>query len=248
MSECHQLVSELKKQLKLHGVQYQDIARTLDLSEGSVKRLLAEGGNLSLERLGKICQLIGMDMAELFQLSATSHAGLQSLTHDQEKQLVEDKALLLVAVCVLNGYRFADILEQYHFSVPELIQKLAQLDRLKIIELQANNRIRLKISPSFSWLAGGPIQCFFQQQVQKAFFASHFNEDGEKLVMTTGLMSLPSNQRMQQRLQKLVSEFYATCREDENLSMNARHGTSMILAIRRWQFPLFDEFNPVQKS
>ena len=45
------VIKELKKQLKLHEIQYQDIAVQLDLSEGSVKRLLADGSNISLSRL-----------------------------------------------------------------------------------------------------------------------------------------------------------------------------------------------------
>lgn len=100
MSECQHVITELKKQLKLHGIQYQDIAYALNLSEGSVKRLLAEGSHISLERLATICQLIGMELTELFRLVADKQTLLSALTFEQEKQLVSDKALLLVAVCV----------------------------------------------------------------------------------------------------------------------------------------------------
>lgn len=47
MSECDQVIQALKKQLKARGVNYQDVAKALDLSEGSVKRLLANGGSMS---------------------------------------------------------------------------------------------------------------------------------------------------------------------------------------------------------
>ncbi|MBY8073004.1 helix-turn-helix transcriptional regulator [Vibrio fluvialis] len=247
MSECQHVITELKKQLKLHGIQYQDIARALNLSEGSVKRLLAEGSHISLERLATICQLMGMELTELFRLVADKQTLLSALTFEQEKQLVSDKALLLVAVCVVNGYRFDDMLQQYQFSEPQLIQKLALLDRLKIIDFLPGNRIKLRISPTFAWIAGGPIQRFFQQQVQEAFFRSYFSGNDEKLVMATGLMSLPSNQKLQQRIQKLVNEFYATCHDDQPLAFEDRHGTSMIVAIRRWTFPLFSEFESTTK-
>lgn len=92
------VIKELKKQLKLHDVQYQDIANQLDLSEGSVKRLLADGGNLSLQRLSKICELIQIDLAELFRLASISDLGLKTLTREQEQTIVSDKALLMVAV------------------------------------------------------------------------------------------------------------------------------------------------------
>ncbi|MEI8610671.1 helix-turn-helix transcriptional regulator [Enterovibrio sp. Hal110] len=242
MAECDQVVQTLKKQLKARGVNYQDVASALSLSEGSVKRLFANGGSLSLERLSAVCQLIDMEMGELFKLSSESSNQIAELTWQQEEELVADKALLLVAVCITNGYRFDQILEQYNLPETALIQKLAHLDRLNLIELQPDNRIKLKISPSFSWVAGGPIQQFFQQQVISAFFQSRFAGDEEKLVMSTGLMSLSTNYKFQQRIQRLVSEFYDSCNQDTDLTMHERHGTSMVVAMRRWTFPLFDEY------
>ncbi len=242
MAECDQVVQTLKKQLKARGVNYQDVASALSLSEGSVKRLFANGGSLSLERLSAVCQLIDMEMGELFKLSSESSNQITELTWQQEEELVADKALLLVAVCITNGYRFDQILEQYNLPETVLIQKMAHLDRLNLIELQPDNRIKLKISPSFSWVAGGPIQQFFQQQVISAFFQSRFAGDEEKLVMSTGLMSLSTNYKFQQRIQRLVSEFYDSCNQDTDLTMQERHGTSIVVAMRRWTFPLFEEY------
>ncbi|GAJ74966.1 LOW QUALITY PROTEIN: predicted transcriptional regulator [Vibrio sp. JCM 18905] len=249
MSESHTLIKELKRQLKLAGLHYIDVAQHLDLSEGSVKRLLAEGQHISLERLERICQLIGLEMAELFKLAAAHNKGLESLTLEQEKQLVDDKALLLVAICVVSGYQFEQIVQQYTFNELELVQKLAQLDRLNIIDLQPNNKIRLRISPTFKWQMGGPIQRFFQQQVQDAFFQSYFSGEDEKFSMAT-LMSVPTNKKLQQKLQKVIDEFYQACQSDSSLDMDEKHGTSLIIAMRRWTFPLFEpwERKPTQKS
>ncbi|MGY0615347.1 helix-turn-helix domain-containing protein [Vibrio sp. FJH11] len=239
MSESYALIKELKRQLKLAGLHYVDVAQHLGVSEGTVKRLLAEGHQISLERLEHICQLIGLEMAELFKLAASHNRGLESLSLEQERQLVEDKALLLVAICVVNGYQFEHIIEQYRFNEPELVQKLALLDRLNIIDLLPGNKIRLRISPTFQWQMGGPIQRFFQQQVQDAFFQSYFSAEDEKLTMATGLMSVPTNKKLQQKLQKVIDEFYLACQSDNTLDMNEKHGTSLVIAMRRWTFPLF---------
>ncbi|CAM2770523.1 helix-turn-helix transcriptional regulator [Vibrio mytili] len=239
MSQSQALIKVLKRQLKLSGIHYADVAKHLELSEGSVKRLLAEGHQISLERLERICQLIGIDMTALFMIAVSQDKRLDSLTLEQEKQLVEDKALLLVAICVVNGYQFNQIIEQYTFSTPELIQKLAQLDRLNIIELLPGNKIRLKISPNFQWQVGGPIQLFFQRQVQEAFFNSYFSSEGEKLSMATGLMSTQTNKKLQRKLQKVIEEFYQACDNDNELDMTEKHGTSLVIAMRQWTFPLF---------
>ncbi len=240
MSETYSLIKELKRQLKLSGLHYVDVAQHLEVSEGTVKRLLAEGHQISLERLESICQLIGLEMAELFQLAASHNKGLESLTLEQEKHLIEDKALLLVAICVVNGYQFEQIIEQYTFCESELVQKLAQLDRLSIIDLLPGNKIRLRVSPTFQWQTGGPIQRFFQQQVQEAFFHSYFSSEDEKLSMATGLMSIPTNKKLQHKLQKVIDEFYQACQSDNSLQMHEKHGTSLVIAMRPWTFPLFD--------
>ncbi len=249
MSESSDLIKELKRQLKLSGLHYVDVAQHLEVSEGTVKRLLAEGHQISLERLERICQLIGLEMAELFKLAASHNKGLESLTLQQEKQLIEDKALLLVAICVVNGYQFEQITEQYTFSESELVQKLALLDRLNIIDLLPTNKIRLRLSPTFQWQTGGPIQRFFQQQVQEAFFHSYFSAEDEKLTMATGLMSIPTNKKLQQKLQKVIDDFYHACQSDNSLDMSEKHGTSLVIAMRRWTFPLFQswERNPRKK-
>ncbi|CAE6950387.1 Cro/C1-type HTH DNA-binding domain [Vibrio sp. B1FLJ16] len=240
MSESYALIKELKRQLKLSGLHYVDVAQHLEVSEGTVKRLLAEGHQISLERLERICQLIGLEMAELFKLAASHNKGLESLTLEQEKHLIEDKALLLVAVCVLNGYQFEQIIEQYTFCESELVQKLAQLDHLNIIDLLPGNKLRLRVSPTFQWQTGGPIQRFFQQQVQEAFFQSYFSAEDEKLSMATGLMSIPTNKKLQHKLQKVIDDFYQACQSDNSLEMREKHGTSLVIAMRRWTFPLFE--------
>lgn len=239
MSSTRILINELKNQLKARGLRYCDIAEHLKLSEGSVKRLLAEGNQISLERLESICSLLDLDMSELFKLAYSKDSTLTSLTLKQEQRLINDKRLLLVAICVINGYQFQQIVQQYQFTKAELIQRLAELDRLNIIELLPENKIRLRISPSFRWQHGGPIQAFFQQQVKEAFFNSDFSGSDEELVMATGLMSIPTNRKMQQKLLKVVEDFYLSCQSDESLTIDEKHGTSLIVAIRKWTLPLF---------
>ena len=46
----------------------------------------------------------------------------------------------------------------YQFTEREALQYLIRLDRLKVIELQPGNRVRLLVSRHFSWRPGGPVQ------------------------------------------------------------------------------------------
>jgi len=238
MAQTPALISTLKKQLKAHGKTYVDVAETLELSEASVKRLFA-GENFTLQRLEAVCQLIGIELTELVVLMSQEQPQLMQLTLEQEKHIADDFILLMVALSVINGYTFADLVDHYKLSTTRCIQKLAELDRLKIIDLLPNNRIKLKVSPNFRWLPNGPIQRFFHEKVQQDFFNSRFDQDGEKLVVLNGLLSPASNAELQKKMQKLAREFNDIMQDDAALPMEEKFGTTMVLALRHWNFDNF---------
>ncbi|MFT6985184.1 MAG: DNA-binding Xre family transcriptional regulator [Psychromonas sp.] len=240
MSQTTILITALKAQLKAHGKTYGDVAKYLQLSQASVKRLFSEG-NISLSRLESICNMIELPLADLVLSMTIEHNKIDNLTLLQEQEIADDLVLLLVTICVINGFSFADLLQQYSLTEPECIQKLAKLDKLKIIELLPGNRFKLKISHHFAWLADGPIQRFFLQKVQQEFFNSHFKQPSEKLIVVNGLFSLSSNADIQKKMQKLSADF-VTCRnEDASLTMDQKYGTTMVLVLRQWDSSLFDE-------
>ena len=244
MGQTAVLVETLKQTLKSHGKTYRDVAAALALSEASVKRLFASNG-LSLQRLDDICQMMGMEISDLVQVMSGRAAKTMELSETQEQQVADDPLLLLVAVSVLNKFTFEDILAKYAISDTELIQKLAHLDRLKIIELLPKNRIKLLISPNFRWRENGPIQRFFQDEVGQEFFASRFDQRTESLVSVSGLLSLTSNELFQRKMARLAEEFADLQRDDERLPLSERHRTTMVLAIRQWEYGLFERLKRV---
>lgn len=241
MTQSQQLIKMLKQQLRAHNISYAMVGKALGLSEASIKRLFSKG-DLSLSRLEAIANLACLSLAELSQLAAADEAKLDALTEAQEQQVAAQPKLLLVAVCVINGFDFEQILQQYALTAPELIQLLAQLDRLGVLELLPNNRIRLKLSPSFTWRNGGPIQQFFHKNIKHEYFQSNFNGGDEELLVVNGLLSTAGNRAMQSKMRALLKEFAAQCDSEQNLPKNNRFGTSMVVAIRRWQPQLFRAF------
>lgn len=246
MSQVRILIHALKAQLKAHGKTYKDVANHLQLSQASVKRLFSEG-NISLARLESICDMIELSMADLVLSMTIENKKIDNLSLLQEQEIADDLMLLLFTVSVINGFTLDDILQYYSLSESECIQKLAKLDKLKIIELLPGNRFKLKISAHFAWLPDGPIQRFFLKRVQEEFFNSHFKQPTEKLIVINGLLSLSSNGEIQKQMQKLSSHF-AECRnEDAPLKMDQKHGTTMVIALRKWDSSLFDVIRKQKK-
>ncbi|WP_435235462.1 helix-turn-helix domain-containing protein [Psychromonas sp. PT13] len=240
MSQTTTLIKELKSQLKAHRKTYEDVAAHLKLSHASVKRLFSEG-NISLTRLESICDMMGITMAELVLSMTIESKKIDNLSLLQEQEIADDLQLLLFTVCIINGFTLIDILQEYSLTEPECIRKLAKLDKLNIIELLPGNRFKLKISTHFAWLPDGPIQRFFLKCVQQEFFNSHFKQPTEKLIVINGLLSLSTNADIQKQMQALGRSFAESRNEDASLKMNEKHGTTMVLALRKWDSSLFNE-------
>jgi len=243
MAQTQALVDTLKQSLKTHRLTYADIASRLEMSEANVKRMFAKN-RFSLQRLEQICQLMQMELSDLFVLYETSRQRINHLTEQQELELVGDAKLLLVAVSVRNQLSFELIVENYRISETECIQHLAKLDRLKIIDLLPNNRIKLRIDEHFSWLPNGPIESFFEREIQRQFLKSRFNGELEQRLFHFGLLGDASTQIMIEKMKALAHEFTELHRQDFNLSLPNRHNQGLMLAMRPWQF---DVFEPLMK-
>jgi DNA-binding Xre family transcriptional regulator len=241
MSQTREIINTLKKALKAQGKTYADVAVAIGLTEASVKRLFAQQ-SFSLARLDQVCQLLDIEVSDLIQLMNEQRQSLQQLTVEQEKELIGNMKLLIVAVSVLNRWTMDDILSWYTISEHECVRHLAKLDRLKIIELLPGNRIKLLVAPNFSWLENGPIQFFFQKKIGQEFFNTRFNRDDECLVVLNGMLSVQSNAEFQRKLKRLAREFDALNNDDAALELEERHGTTLVLAMRGWQYGLFKPF------
>ena len=167
---------------------------------------------------------------------------ISQLTLEQETLLVSDLKLLLVAVCVTNRWAFEEILDTYSLTEYELIRSLAALDKLKLIELQPNNRVKLLMSNDFSWIPNGPIHQFYESQVQSDFFKSRFSAAGEIRLFASGMLSRASNAILLRRIEKLVQEYRRFNDDDQSLPLNERFGTSMVIAMLPWELAAFEAF------
>ncbi|NOY62658.1 MAG: helix-turn-helix transcriptional regulator [Gammaproteobacteria bacterium] len=240
MAQTVPLINALKRALKAHGKSYKDVAVVLSLSEASVKRLFSEQ-SFSLQRLDQICQMMEMEISDLVQqMNSSAKTMLSSLSLEQEQQIAADIELLLITVCVLNRWTLQNIIDQFHLSSHRCIQHLAKLDRLKLIELLPNNRIKRRVASNFKWLENGPIQRFFQEKLEAEFFSSRFDKSHEQLIVINGMLAKSSNAVFQRKMENLAREFDALSHDDASLDFEQREGTTVVLAMRRWQYGLFD--------
>ncbi|MGZ5779902.1 MAG: helix-turn-helix domain-containing protein [Burkholderiaceae bacterium] len=233
MAQAGALIGALKNVLKARSITYAQLAKGLKLSEASIKRIFAEQ-SFTLERFDQICTFIGIEISDLARMVSHESATPSQLTLDQEAKLVSDTKLLLVAVHVLHHWSLEEITETYKLTKAECIRMLTRLDKLGIIDLMPNNKIHVRVAPDFSWLPGGPIQQYFRAQLQNDFFRSHFDQEGEKMIMMSGMLGDTSNTTIQNHMRRLSAEFTELHHQDLSLPFSERFGTSLILAVRPW--------------
>lgn len=238
MSTSADLVTVLKKELKSAQMTYADLALALGMAESSVKRMLAKG-DMPLSRIDEICRALKLDFAELARRVADMQPLVTGLTEAQEKAVVADKKLLLVAICVLSQWTLDQITASYRLSQAECIKYLAQLDRIGIIELKPLNRYRLKLAKTFRWRPHGAVMHYFRDNALLDYFSGGFDGDGEGLQLVHGSISPGLAPSFMERMQRVAQDFAQQHQADQKLDAKHREGYTLLLAMRSWEFEAF---------
>lgn len=237
MTEITQLLNTIKYQLKQQAKTYRDVAEALDLSEASIKRMFSQSSDapISLDRIIEISHYLGFSLAELAQEASLAQDKLSTLTPLQEKELVADSQLLLVAVCAINHWSLQDILQVYALSEPSCLKKLLKLDQLGLITLLPGNRIRLNISRDFDWLPQGPIKTYFKKEGLPDFLDAHFHQSKENFIFTHGMLTEAAAMKLQTEMRQLKRRFAELHAESLQSPLKKRDGMGLLMAMRPWE-------------
>lgn len=239
MPLAQRLVDALKKSLRTRGLTYAMLARELRLSEASVKRLFSRG-TFTLGRVEEVLRVLDLDFVELARMARGTDGAPAELSLEQETVLSRDERLLSVFWLLLNGWRFADIVEEFAITRTELTLALAKLERARLIDWEAGERVRLRVAKDFSWRAGGPVKKAYGLRVTAEFLRSRFAGPLELLRFEARELSPASAAVLKRKLERLVAEFAELADLDSPLPARRREGTGLLLACRPWAFSVVD--------
>lgn len=226
------LVDTLKRLLKARGMTYGELAGKIDMSEASVKRMFSQK-NFTLQRLDEILIASGIEFDELSAAQAAP-ALIQHLTLAQEREIIGDPRLLVVAVSAMNHIGFDDIVRYYDMSDLDVTRYLLRLDKIGFLELLPNNRVKLLIARTFSWIANGPIQTYFRHEAAGDYLDSRFDGPDEVLRLVNVMLSKQSSVALLERLKQVAAEFAQQHQHETRLPLEQRHAISFIVAARPW--------------
>lgn len=238
MSTTQDLVNALKLELKTAGMTYAQLGTRLGMAESSIKRMFAKG-DMPLSRIDEICRALKLDFADLARRVAEAQPLKRELTLAQEKAVVADRKLLLMAICCLSQWTFEQIVSTYDIAETECFRLLARLDKLEIIELRPLNRYRLRVSKTFRWRPHGPVMQFFRAHVVDEYFAGGFEGDDELLLLVHGSIGHSLAKPFAERLQRVAEDFAQQHLADQRLSAEQRKPYTLVIGLRSWWFQAF---------
>lgn len=238
MSSPDLILDALRARLRAAGITYKLLAERIGVSESSVKRMFGQK-DMALSRLAEICQATSIPLEELLRGALETRPELDALSLPQERSLVANPRLLLMAICCLGHWSMEQVVETYSLSETECIRLLAELDRLGLIELKPLNRYLLRVSNAFRWLPDGPVQQFFREHVVEDYFAGRFDGAGEALLCLPARLSPASAQELSLKIEQLAAELARLHRNDRRLAADERDGYTLLLGFRSWELAAF---------
>jgi DNA-binding Xre family transcriptional regulator len=238
MSAANTIVQSVRSVLRQRRMTYRQLADAIGVSEPTVKRDLSRG-DFSLSRLDRICEVLDLSLSDLAQMPATGPGLLTRLSEQQERALVRDPRLLVVTYLVVNDWKWSEITSTFQLDDNGLISVLLQLDDLGIVDYRPPRRIRKLTARNFAWRKDGPVHDFFLNRVAPEFLRSDFDAPTDELRFIGGLLTETSLMQMKASVDRLAQEFEDYARRDARLALETRHGSSMLIAMRKWEFSEF---------
>jgi DNA-binding Xre family transcriptional regulator len=233
VDDTRKLVDALKRVARMRGITYATLAAQARLSEATVKRLFSQG-TFTLQRLEQFCALLDVDFQELARLASGADDEVRELTLAQETALAADERLLAVFYLVYSGWKAVDIVAQYRLSTAQCTALLLKLDRLGLIELLPENRVRLLLPRGAQLRRDGPLRRRHGARLIDDFLAPRFDSVGGWFGFEFRDLSRSSMDVIRRKLERLVAEFRDLAELDANLRAPERTTIGIALGVRPW--------------
>jgi len=234
MSQIDQFLGALKRALKAKNILYRDLAKPLDLSESSVKRILSSK-SLSLERLEEICRIADISFSEVVKsANLEEDSQVVLLSDEQEKALAENARLLHYFMMLHDGKTVQKIEKEYQINRGEAQKFLFQLDRLNLIELHPRDKVRFKKQGFLRFRRDGPVGRALFEQTKAGYLSYEFRPE-DYIRFTLLKLSPPTLAKYKAKLDRLMLDMQEESRYEEQHNIPVID-SGVLLAFRPWQY------------
>ncbi len=146
------LIANVKELLRKREMTYSDLAKEIGMSESGVQKVFS-GDDISMSRLLQICDAVGVSLGAIVDQAETLTSNEINFDSEQEKFFLDNPNFFdFYWALSSNQFNPAVVQEKYGLDDLSLQKYLLKLDKLGVIELHENNRIKFeKVNASY-WL------------------------------------------------------------------------------------------------
>ena len=203
------LTNVLKRLFQARGLKYRDVARSVGVSEITVKRWMS-GRGLTVEQLELLAGVAGIGLPELTELAVADYdTRLPQITREQEEGLARDSLLSMILTLLLIGWSAVEIKRECALDEATLVSYLLRLERLKLIELMPGNFVRLLTRRDLRWAKDSPVRGLFHTHVWRYFLEMDF----DSLDAIWGTETLRLSRRSVAKLEQIFADLGRNLRE-----------------------------------
>jgi transposase-like protein len=149
------LLQALREVLKAKGYTYRRLARELDVSEVTVKRVFAKG--CSLDRIAVICERVGTSFLEVAALAKTDEEVNYFLTPKQEAFFASFPACFGLFKDLYAGQTTKEVARTWRLNSTQLFKILRLLEKQGLLDVLSENKVRFKIRGTIRMTHRGPL-------------------------------------------------------------------------------------------
>ncbi|MBI9076436.1 MAG: helix-turn-helix transcriptional regulator [Desulfatibacillum sp.] len=236
MSQTTQLLSTLKLYIKAKGMTYKDLAREMNLSLTSIKRLFSQE-SFTMKRLEAVCRILDLELFDLVMMDKKRRfQGEQKLTWEQETALAEDEHFLFFFFFLVQGFTVFDILTEYQYTEQQARDYLIRLDKLGLIELHANNQVRVLVASNIFWNHDGPLSRSNKTTFMTDLMNHPFDRPNQRLGYYPGILTGDSYKIILRKVDELLAQFNELAEMDANLPLKNRRSVGLMVGLRPWYY------------
>ena len=238
------LFSVLKQILKTRGYTYAKLAAAMHCSELTVKRLFKDR-DCKMSRLQEICAIVGMSLADLVDMQERISSSAQYLPRATEQALADDPKIFVFLLLLVSWLDTERIAIECKLSDAQIYQQLRTLEKLGVIELQTDNKVKYLVSLPIRWRLDGPLNGLIKQANMR--YICHCIDQAANpdysFSSASRLMSIESATQIQESLGQVKRDFDYLATQDQMFHPSEQlvH-TKLVYAMG--PFPILDIFRP----
>ena len=240
MNETISLIETLKRILKSRDITYAQIAKELGISEASVKRVFSDK-RFSLERFEKICQIAGLSIAQVAELSK-SDANVTSHTYttEQERFFADNtRYLAFFDLLIRFGSLKAVLAYKPDMTDAAVRRYLKQLESMGLVERHPGDKVRFPVSRNVRWQKKGPLRRKFLKLAKEDFILNDFSDDYACFEFSGVELTEKSARKFAGQFAELAVEIRHIA--DMEAKVNARtRNFGFLAAIRPWRLKILE--------